>query len=396
MRPVSFPLPSAISSTACVYLDGHGEEQSYGLNCDNLFLLLYRLVPGDPGTQHGDSRKAHLYLDALSNAWPKAGHLEALEAIHTRRTAQLQTGRAASSLTLETDTRLIAGLGYDGPLEIGMTLHPLHGFPYLPGTTVKGVARTWARESLLSQGKTTEDEIRAVFGSQADADSRDAMKGHVTFFDALPVFENGSPAENTSVLDVDILTPHQTPYYSGNELHGDWHQPTPVPFLTVAPGVAFRFALSAQDEDLLKTARSWLLGALTMIGAGGKSRSGYGYFRSPGLSDTPTSALSGTDEESSTKRADEERSSGFPPSLEPVTSLDARTDKIPARVVENDSGTIKVRLHAEGFREEAYTCRGISDQFHDSYPVGSLIYVKVSIFRKGKLYSVSFNGNLNL
>ena len=42
---------------------------------------------------------------------------------------------------LSTQWRLAVGVGSSGPLETGMTLHHLYGFPYIPASSIKGIAR---------------------------------------------------------------------------------------------------------------------------------------------------------------------------------------------------------------------------------------------------------------
>ncbi len=44
---------------------------------------------------------------------------------------------------LMVEWRLIVGLGLPSSLETGITLHHLYGFPYLPGSAIKGVTRGW-------------------------------------------------------------------------------------------------------------------------------------------------------------------------------------------------------------------------------------------------------------
>ena len=47
------------------------------------------------------------------------------------------------SFPLKTRSRLIIGLGGKGTLEMGITLHHLYGFPYIPGSALKGLARSY-------------------------------------------------------------------------------------------------------------------------------------------------------------------------------------------------------------------------------------------------------------
>ena len=82
-------------------------------------------------------------------------------------------------------------------------------------------------------------------------------------------------------LDADVMTPHYAGW-SASEPPGDWMSPTPIPFLTVAAGTPFLFALvsgrGASDEDL-NTVEGWLGAALVWAGGGAKTAIGYGRFR---------------------------------------------------------------------------------------------------------------------
>jgi CRISPR-associated protein Cmr6 len=45
---------------------------------------------------------------------------------------------------LKTESRLMVGLGAESVLETAITLHRIYGFPVIPGSALKGLARTWA------------------------------------------------------------------------------------------------------------------------------------------------------------------------------------------------------------------------------------------------------------
>ncbi len=203
--------------------------------------------------------------------------------------------------TLSTDWRLIAGLGRKGSLEVGFTFHR-YGFPILPGSGIKGLARAWAfyqiagmlkiegeslkkLDELLSEADPTQytkeleslnpseeakefaGRFRVVFGDTGRA-------GQAIFFDAIP--------EKLPKLDLDIINPHYPDYYQGDKAPANWQSPRPVVFLTVAAGQKFRFAVGWRgqaDADLLKEARNWLEEGLINLGAGGKTSAGYGYFK---------------------------------------------------------------------------------------------------------------------
>jgi CRISPR-associated protein Cmr6 len=82
------------------------------------------------------------------------------------------------------------------------------------------------------------------------------------------------------------MTPHYTAWYQGekNAVPADWHSPTPIPFLTVAPGQTFLFAMlprnpsEQEDREDCAKAAGLLKDALETLGAGAKTAIGYGQF----------------------------------------------------------------------------------------------------------------------
>jgi CRISPR-associated protein Cmr6 len=231
--------------------------------------------------------------------------LSLLKAWNARWEATVRNANA-DPFSLKTDWRFIAGLGRKGPLEVGFTFHR-YGFPMLPGSSVKGIARAWGLVSLaaaldadrlnkLNELLSTDDEkkflatfgqsypqapqqhaiqareFRMLFGTTSDA-------GRAVFFDAIPA--------RLPKLELDIMNPHFPDYYgdkNGKIAPTDWQNPRPVPFLTVAPNTEFRFAVgwrgSLNDETrrLRTLAQDWLIKGLTELGAGAKTSAGYGYF----------------------------------------------------------------------------------------------------------------------
>jgi len=206
---------------------------------------------------------------------------------------------------LTTDWRLIAGLGRKGALEVGFTFHR-YGFPILPGSSVKGVARAWALLQIAEKVGATDlkeldgilsadgdkerekyedwkagqpaevqklaDDFRTIFGTTAAA-------GWAVFFDAIPA--------RKPTLELDIMNPHYPKYYGGEEPPTDWQSPVPVYFLTVAANTEFCFAvgwrgtLDDEGRRLRDQAQQWLKDGLTQLGAGAKTSAGYGYFFQP-------------------------------------------------------------------------------------------------------------------
>ena len=253
---------------------------------------------------HQDSKLKKNGLETVRDAAKKID-TALLSAWNTRWESTVRSAKA-EPFALKTDWRFIAGLGRKGSLEVGFTFH-CYGFPILPGSSVKGVARAWALLSLAmmldaknptdldktvseedekkfsgefekaypqasSQAVTHVSEFRHLFGTTETA-------GHAIFFDAIP--------RQVPKLELDIMNPHYPKYYQGPEPPTDSQSPIPVYFLTVAPNVEFRFAvgwrgpLDDETRRLRTLAQDWLTKGLIELGAGAKTSAGYGYFQPP-------------------------------------------------------------------------------------------------------------------
>lgn len=212
---------------------------------------------------------------------------------------------AVDSIDRQVVWRMVVGLGTANVLETSMTLHRLYGFPYIPGSAVKGLVRTFAFWQIATSLKITDKrDLNTLNEMQLEADRTKREKlansiradshkdqlcqeiyklqqifgstshqGRVIFFDALPV---GLPQ-----LELDIMNPHYSKYYDGTEPPADWLEPVPIPFLTVGRGATFRFYWASQDPGLLPTVRKWLQGAVSELGVGAKTRAGYGELCEP-------------------------------------------------------------------------------------------------------------------
>ncbi|MBR4125600.1 MAG: type III-B CRISPR module RAMP protein Cmr6, partial [Victivallales bacterium] len=180
-----------------------------------------------------------------------------------------------------------------GVLEnAGLCLDAFHGYPYVPGSAIKGVSSHAAYQEWLENRKPElAMRIVEVFGfptghKELDAKLREwngwekdvAFAGKVSFLDAVP-----NPKSECK-LTLDIATPHHTKYYQGDKTHPnatDNEDPVPIPFPAVKTGVEFLFRLvplrGAVDE-VMNDARGWLEQALTVYGLGAKTAAGMGWF----------------------------------------------------------------------------------------------------------------------
>jgi CRISPR-associated protein Cmr6 len=172
--------------------------------------------------------------------------------------------------------RLVVGLGAESVLETSISLHHTYGVPYIPGSALKGLAASFARQRLdRSVWGVDTSAYKIVFGTTEEA-------GCITFFDALYVPGTGF---NRQPLYPDVITMHHPDYYQqGSAPPADWDSPTPVPFLS-ATG-RYLIALAGPDErpvwdPWVGAAFNILRLALAELGAGAKTSSGYGRMELP-------------------------------------------------------------------------------------------------------------------
>lgn len=225
-------------------------------------------------------------------------------------------------LRLQTASRLVVGLGAEHALETAITLDRNSGAPVIPGSALKGVARTYAlvflAELLIEFNKPDllpDDEIEQMLNtldnwlSKAEIDwsglrpyllkelnqeqqstlencistFRDVFGyvgaiGRTTFFNAVYV-------GTQNPFEVDVMTPHFGSYYTAPATRpapADDQNPVPVPYLVVREKQTFCFAIGARaisDVKTAKQARFWLREGLIAYGVGAKTAQGYGIFQ---------------------------------------------------------------------------------------------------------------------
>ncbi len=190
--------------------------------------------------------------------------------------AAAAAGRSAWKVELRTDWRLAIGWATNPALETGLALHPIRGFPYLPGSAVRGALKAAAEAELLDDVNQTpgipapgEGEglpptppadleaalprahlVRAIFGSLSSRRNTETDDGPPVPFDHLQAWLNLARAQEPvpsawesviaqlrqlcgedhlggllscfdavpapdqhDLLEVDILNPHYKAYY---------------------------------------------------------------------------------------------------------------------------------------------------------------------------------------
>ncbi|MGE3965956.1 MAG: type III-B CRISPR module RAMP protein Cmr6 [Planctomycetota bacterium] len=207
---------------------------------------------------------AHLNRIVDASARMPSGYDRAYDRLMARTAA----GPAYRRVLLVTSLApVICGMGERTPGENGLTLHPVYGVPFLPGTSLKGILRAW----VLSQDWDADWQeggahFRAMFGQGG----HDGAAAVVDILDALPV-------PGTAMFTLDVLTPHHADYYQGEREPLGWEGPNPVQFLAAAKDVRYRVVVEG-DPSWVSKAAEWLALALAERGVGAKSRAGYGRF----------------------------------------------------------------------------------------------------------------------
>lgn len=161
--------------------------------------------------------------------------------------------------------RLYIGVTRESALETGMTVHHAYGMPLIPGSAVKGLARSCARARLPSEHP---DAVEWLFGPDSE-NGTEAASGGIVFHDAWWV-PDGKP------FAAEVVTPHHRGYYNlGKAPATDFDSPVPAPQLA-AQG-SFLFVLEG-DPGWCAVASKLLESGLEELGIGGKRSSGYGSF----------------------------------------------------------------------------------------------------------------------
>lgn len=172
----------------------------------------------------------------------------------------------------------------------GMCLHPHFGYPYIPGSAVKGIARhaAWCawHEAEEPEKETIARNIALVFGYPTNDKGLDAYleeRGYGTKRGGCISFWAAEPDGKVN-LATDIVNCHHMKYYGGDDpstVATDDESPNPQFFPAVEKDCTFLFTLVPlrdADKEKVGLAKEWLIQAITENGAGAKTSAGYGWF----------------------------------------------------------------------------------------------------------------------
>lgn len=225
--------------------------------------------------------------------------------------------------TLALDVRypgLLAGLGYshstgnsDDEMKLGFSFDYSTGLPVLPGSSIKGLLRSFfpgrygdsskteadrrqsevKKKEVLDYLKDIFDELNLLKEVKEEAfeqkinevenlifEGKFKLEGqekfqyvnpleHDVFFDAFPKVEANV---RKKFLAIESITPHKDPLSN----------PLPLRLLKIAPGVTMQFTFLLNDHGLNRKDKERLFRLLLLRhGAGAKTRTGFGQFMDP-------------------------------------------------------------------------------------------------------------------
>lgn len=201
---------------------------------------------------------------------------------------------------------LLVGLGNahqsgmtDPEIQLGITLDPVTGLPFLPGSTVKGILRSaflqnreyvaclLEEQGLTLSGAQVEELELDSFGKQQPYGTYEIKEerggGKDVFLDAFPVKGDAKG----HLLGLENITPHRA---EKPELEG-LTSPVPLNLVKVMPGVVFQFRFQLVDSTLGKGEETVTVTAgqklqlyrqlLLDLGAGAKTNVGFGGLKEP-------------------------------------------------------------------------------------------------------------------
>ncbi len=176
--------------------------------------------------------------------------------------------------------RILVGSGQKNPAEFGITLHRTWGLPYLPGSSLKGIAAWGAHHGLGDAWLRDQELHKALFGDVEE-------QGAVIFHDAMLLSGQGIG------LAQDVLTVHHPDYYQKDAEPSDTDSPIPVPFISAHGAFLVAIELHPSLDPVahghwLRAAWEALRFGLREHGIGAKTNAGYGRVELPAWEETST------------------------------------------------------------------------------------------------------------
>lgn len=179
---------------------------------------------------------------------------------------------------------LLIGTGYpheglreakNSAIKLGFFFDYVTGLPVIPGSSLKGVLRSYfpERQEKTEKREAKKAMLKELAGLQQMADlnwedlEKNLFENADVFLGAFPLILNDG-----KLLDSEYITPHKTPFKN----------PIPLSLLKVRPGVTFEFLFLLHDYAGIMTAEQKLNLYKELIllgGAGARTNVGFGQFQ---------------------------------------------------------------------------------------------------------------------
>ena len=181
---------------------------------------------------------------------------------------------------------LLIGSGYihgipddNNDTKIGFYFDYISGYPVIPGSSVKGVLRSFFEGEFL---KEKQDLINKLLNKKIDIEilKNEIFKGIDKNNNPINIYKRDKfldayvESARDGLFAFDYITPHE-----------EFKEPVPVKFLKVKPGVEFVFNFDLQDGIISAEEKETLFFKLIKLhGVGAKTNSGYGHFEDEEIS----------------------------------------------------------------------------------------------------------------
>ncbi len=211
---------------------------------------------------HKDATKTQILQTAQENA----NYTQRLDQLNQRTQLLAKDG---ITFQIKSTWRIRVG-GHRGPESILLPAFDALGMPYIPSSTLRGVARNQAIREIMAtnnlEWKEAEKEIAPYFGD-INAKEEKNKTGKVVFFDAYPL-----PSKNGG-LEMDMANNIWS--WKDDSME---YSPNPNPFLSLKEPtflIGLRLASNCEDEKILEKVKQWLKKGL-QLGIGSQVNTGYG------------------------------------------------------------------------------------------------------------------------
>lgn len=271
--------PDPARSRKIVDLEGPTTSTHAGLWLDR-FLARQTWGPGGKEDKAESEKARAALLDGVMTIKKPDGYEAAFGAWERDLKAEPPRVALARGRTVG---RLLVGAGQKNPAEFGITLHRTWGLPYIPGSSLKGIAAWGAHHGLGADFQRRDNSAEARPGGP---NAFDALFGDVEEQGAVIFHDAWLAPGSAPGLHRDVLTVHHPDYYQGRGAPSDTDSPTPVGFVSAQGEFLFALELHPALDPVehghwLRAAWEALRWGLERHGVGAKTNVGYGRVELP-------------------------------------------------------------------------------------------------------------------